>query len=212
MAEKPIIFSSEMVRAILEGRKTQTRRVIKPQPEKDPNGTKYNKSGYWCAIPGVGAMVPVHYLKTLCPYGKVGDRLWVRETFGIWCRGDCTPEGRPYDPAYLYRATDSPPEISIRNGIPEYALVEPFRWKPSIFMPKKAARIWLEITAIRVERVQEITLGDIICEGGIDKPMSFEDAVEKWIKVWDSINKKRGYEWEKNPFVWVIEFRRIDNE
>ncbi len=185
--ETGLIFTSDSVRAILDGRKTQTRRIIKPQPEKDPDGTKYNKSGYWCAIPGVGAMTPLHYLKHLCPYGKVGDRLWVRETFNDW--------KNPYYRTPKYKATDE-----------NYAGA---KWKSSRFMPKKFARIWLEITGIREERVQDISDKDCVAEGieHCTDLSKMESDHFRFIVLWDSINAKRGFGWNKNNWVRVIEFK-----
>jgi len=183
---KPILFNSEMVRAILDGRKTQTRRIVKPQPEEILQGD-------W---------------SELCPYGKVGDRLWVRETFK-YMNLEHTKVG--------YKA-------SIDETCNDGAFIRLGNWRPSIHMPKWAARIFLEITNIRVERVQDITSHDCIAEG-LPVPMvcdateyrdqthlnlnkSHERIKEYFQKLWDSINKKRGYGWEDNPWVWVIEFVR----
>ena len=171
--ERPILFSGEMVRAILDGRKTQTRRVVKPQP------------------PPLGGFVKN-------PYGQPGDRLWVRETWAL-------------DDKYYYRADGA---VGDRCG----------KWKPSIHMPRAASRITLEITGVRVERLQEITISDIYAEGAItDEWLEWRDDVsgvgmpagsrienerDVWEKLWDSINGKT-YPWKSNPWVWVIEFKRI---
>ncbi len=200
---KPILFKTEMVKAILDGRKTQTRRIIKPQPEKDPDGTKYNKSGYWCAIPGVGAMTPVHYLKSLCPYGKVGDTLYVRET---WARAS---EQRVRPPrAIVYRADWAKMFYDAGRN---WALCEyDIKWRSSIHMPKACARLFLEITDIRVERVRDISVEDCLCEGtGYENGEFYDNGyIDAFKTLWDSINKKRGFGWEVNPFVWVVEFKQ----
>jgi hypothetical protein len=190
--ERPILFSAEMVRAILEGRKTQTRRVIKPQPphwrwndyrwddECINVATDDDKSGY--------------YVK--CPYGFLGDRLWVRET---WQK--CPTCG-----LLNYRATRNTPGICAHcNG--KLGL-----WKPSIFMPRRVSNILLEVTGVRVERLQEISEEDAEAEG-VDFIPSAPAALNHrtaFAGLWDSINAKRGYPWESNPWVWVITFKRLE--
>lgn len=173
MKERPILFSGEMVRAILDGRKTQTRRVIKPQ------GEPYT-------------IEDVDVLK--CPYGIPGDRLWVRETFADlrgmgfghkWAYRADTPEGSESD------------RIRIGYGV---------RWKPSIHMPRWASRITLEITDIRVERVQDITYIDAKAEG-VEYEKGYTDPREAFATLWNSINAKRDYGWAMNPWVWIIEFK-----
>ena len=194
MKEHPILFSSEMVGAILDGRKSQTRRVIKPQPEK-----------YTVRI--VQSISPVHWQSRLpidlralypnsqptdmlgsifnCPYGQVGDRLWVRET---WADGISASTKQHYA---IYKASDG--------------LLPGQVWRPSIFMPRWASRITLEITGIRVQRVQEISPNECRDEGV--EPFLYKN---NFITLWNRINSKRGYGWDKNPFVWVIEFKRLE--
>lgn len=200
ITEKPILFSGPMVKAILEARKTRTRRVINPQPEvvKDAHwaGGGYLKfKGGSLALKALAATG-----EEFCPYGEVGDRLWVRETFAP-CIGGA--EG-PLNPT-LYRAD-------------EFEGYDKLTWKPSIFMPRWASRITLEITNIRVERLQAISESDIHAEG-IDEAFCSAlgetahrdpDLVEAWCHGWDALNAKRGYSWESNPWVWVIEFKKID--
>lgn len=180
MKERPILFSTDMVKAILDDKKTMTRRVIK-HPEK------YER---------------IRECDFCCPYGKVGQRLWVRETWDSDCTC-CNPKCN----GVIYKAGYS-------------GVIVPDKWRPSIFMPRWASRITLEITNIRVERLQEITEKDALAEG-VDW-YSIENKIEgigRWIegigrcqqafrKLWDSINTKRGYSWESNPWVWVISFRR----
>jgi len=175
MTEKPILFSTEMVQAILSGRKTQTRRVIKEPCD------------YGCITGDCD-----HDVQDQCdnailnasPYGKPGGKLWVRETW----RSDNT--------GYAYKAS------SYDKG---------FLWKPSIHMPRRAARIILEVTDVRVERLQDISGKDAAAEGIQSVSKYGQDAdVSDFADLWDSINKKRGYSWASNPYVWVVEFKRID--
>ena len=204
--ERPILFSAPMVRAILDGRKTQTRRVVKfPHP---PEGWHVNN----------------------CPYGIVGDRLWVRESLthitndpvhaqpcDVHCYTASIPHGmssaNPYEPNYLF-PNDGLPVLQPKNT-------------PAIFMPRWASRLTLEIVDVRVERLQEISAKDILAEGAVARahddqfghnPVSafdgkcYLDLRSLWAHGWDSINAKRGYGWDKNPWVWVIEFRKLSGE
>jgi len=203
--ERPILFSAPMVRAILEGRKTQTRRVIKPQPndsELSDDVLPATTYGYAWRDDGDGVW---H-----CPYGAPGDRLWVRETF-IHEPADYCWEASvsiPCRPAStVYRADVEDP----RGG----------RWTPSIHMPRALSRIDLEVTGVRVERLQDISEADAMAEG-IDRvgerfkgymPLhtgeQYDPALAKtsFSQLWESINGDRS--WADNPFVWVIEFKRI---
>jgi hypothetical protein len=194
--EREILFSSEMVRAILDERKTMTRRVVKyhgeqPRTVADKSIVPYSGTGEQLKR----AMEMNGYR---CPYGVPGDRLWVRET-------------------YRFRYADAGPgskEDSVQYRADRGCLVEPC-WHPSIFMPRWASRITLEVTGVRVERVQDITRTDIRAEGvTIPAHMSNEDSykaayLKAWRDLWDSINAKRGYGWDVNPWVWVVEFRRL---
>lgn len=186
MAERPILFSAPMVRAILNGTKTQTRRVVKPQPV----ATRGSKKP-WCSIEDL--------LKT-CPYGQPGDRLWVRESG--WERPERTPrmmrEGADTWEPYYYDADgwiDEDHADFKRWG---------FRRRPSIHMPRWASRIDLEITAVRVERLQDISEPDAKAEG-VDP--QFLLARTGFVSLWESINGTAS--WDENPWVWVIEFKRV---
>lgn len=194
---RPILFSTPMVKAILEGQKTMTRRVVKPQPPSFVSKMIFNDSvGMWLDRDGgieniwtktqsnMGNVQ--HLIKRPCPYGRPGDRLWARET---WAKGD----------AIYYKADEV-------EGVFSYA----GKWRPSIFMPRWASRITLEITDVRVERLQEITEGDSLREGIRDdfKDDTFFPTVYNFKILWDSTNGKK-YPWSINPFVWVISFRRI---
>jgi hypothetical protein len=213
MSDKPIIFSSEMVRAILDGRKTQTRRVVRPQPEEKPCGwpPELNKLSWYWKNEYIG--IPIN-LVNYCPYDSVGDLLWVREKFAYLQNPEaCFKEGEFPDVAYWAGGNWDEAEPDQQ---PE--------WKPSIYMPKWATRIWLKITNIRVERVQDITLEDVVAEGvrlegedymraafGVTKKGILECLVKPVFRnLWNSLNAKRGYSWESNPWVWVIEFKIKD--
>lgn len=192
---RPILFSTEMVKAILEGRKTQTRREVKPQPEWDQldvhNGKLMRKGGG----------VPSWYETGIkCPYGKPGDILWVRETYGRGVSGK-----------YYYKTDES--------FVDQLVLA----WKPSIHMPKAACRIFLKVKSVRVERLQDITPIDAAQEGiEIDtrqvsvvrhwldyqnKYKSCTTAVGSFMSLWKFINGPES--WDANPWVWVIEFEVI---
>jgi hypothetical protein len=174
MKEHPIIFSPSMVRAILDGRKTQTRRVIRGARGAESLYAG-NKDGLWVVERfGDAAQSLIR-----CPYGRVGDRLWVRETCGLTGRG------------IVYRA-DS--EVHIN------------RWIPAIHMPRSAARLFLSIEDIRVERLQSITYENAWAEGVF--PDS-GDAIASFASLWDRINAKRGFGWDANPWVWVVQFRKL---
>jgi hypothetical protein len=211
MKELPILFSGPMVRAILEGRKSQTRRVVKGlTPGHEHTGRSLTGLGYpasmgkwWAEFLHSEPGSPIY---VACPYGQPGDRLWVRET---WCPAatsgyDAPSDGR--DPSIWYRATD--------DGECEGP------WSPSIFMPRWASRIELEVTGVRVERVQEISPLDAIAEGIMEyepgafhwEPWGpgteyFRGPRDAFLTLWDSINAKRGHGWDVNPWVWVVEFR-----
>lgn len=181
MKEHPILFSSPMVLAIMGGKKTQTRRVMKPQPQDMDEWSGLNE--YTDGRYGFQTATGIDYF---CTYGRPGDRLWVRETYN----------GNK-EVGLAYRATN--PEL---NGCP---------WRPSIFMPRWASRITLEIVSVRVERLNDISEEDAMAEG-VTRPPYYSAAphYQIWFRnLWDSINAKRGYSWDSNPWVWVIEFKRV---
>ena len=190
MKERPILFSGEMVRAILDGRKTMTRRVCKYQPSMS-----VRKAGPMWSIKGGDALWDFGNKIVSCPYGQPGDFLWVREAWMPFTEQGC-PVG-----ATIYRATDHP----------EPDGDSPLRWNPSIFMPKSASRITLEITAVRVERVQDISDDDALLEGcpsGNQKEGMFTSRFY-FRGLWDSLNAKRGYGWNSNCWIWAITFKRL---
>jgi hypothetical protein len=208
-----------MVRAILKGRKTQTRRVVRDQPDGDYVAwvaASTDRKHLGCFA--FRRRSPVESLRDnpathrRSPYGEPGDRLWVRET---WAGDDMC--------GVLYRADH--PDADIRNGDLDEGEQQLRRWRPSIFMPRWASRITLEITEVRVERLQEITAADILAEGAVERahmdqnlgkmPVSamdghaYVDLMSLWRKGWNSINAKRGYPWKSNPWVWAITFKVV---
>lgn len=193
MKERPILFSAPMVRAILDGSKTQTRRVMRHQPTAQPvlcqNVTCKGRPSWVSALYIQGASIGSRM--ELCPYGEVEDRLWVRESF--------CPDWASHGP--IYKADWG---SAIDAGYPR----EP-RWKPSTHMPRWASRITLEVTDIRVERLQDITNNDAIEEGTPDLRTLENnwDMVRCYQELWGSIN---GSElWIANPWVWVVSFKRV---
>lgn len=205
--ERPIIFSGPMVRAILAGRKTQTRRVIKPQPKgwrADAYPDRYNNGPQWAFWLPDNRMTEEQTWK--CPYGEPGDRLWVRETCVI-CDGD-----------HMQRKTLD--ELLIKGPPPKsvyYVATDRIylgeKKTPSIFMPRCASRIALGVTNVRVERLQEINEEDAKAEGveaisvaDVPRQASWSNR-QDFSRLWDSINKKRGFGWDKNPWVWVVGFK-----
>ena len=212
MKERPMIFNAEMVRAILDGRKTQTRRIMKPQPTP----CTLQKGGHWWPSNVFKTMLHIEeemqngkggwggLVGDACPFGDVGDRIWVREA---WARYNIDQDS--HDMAY--RATT--PEDWPEEG----------RWRPSIHMPRWASRITLEITGVGVQRLQSISPNDASREGLIKLPATgryclnqgdqyfggaSHDAREVFSWLWESIYGAES--WQSNPWVWVIEFKRIE--
>jgi hypothetical protein len=194
VSEKPILFKGPLVRAILEGRKTVTRRIVKPQPIRDGDdlddwywsSPRYD-NGDGCNFFHTDEDHAKELMATACPYGVAGDRLWVRESFGT----QLGSFGESLE--YVFKATDDE-----RLG----------PWKPSIFMPRSASRLLLEIVSVRVERLQEISTEDACAEGMSTDHAGDWTAREQFQDTWDKINFKRG-SWASNPWVWVITFRRV---
>jgi hypothetical protein len=192
MSEKPILFCGEMVRAILAGTKVQTRRIITPQPTGSRYWSPFDEGWMLAFYPDNKDAEP-HILKPT--YLPGCHRLWVREA---WRFSD--------DPAHVasfhYRADGE------RAG----------RWHPSIFMPKSAARIWLEVTEVRAQRVAEISKEDAIAEGmpheWVNGPGGsyLPDPRGEFGILWNKLNAKRGYDFDSNPWVWAYTFKRIDHD
>ena len=199
--EKPVLFSGEMVRAILDGRKTQTRRVIKPQFAKTWGYGVRNQDPEYFSV-HVDIKEPNGEWRWLrCPYGKRGDRLWVRET---WRKG-ITIDGLAveYRADLSRRFLDDYPDKST-----DWYHLDDMPWRPSIFLPRWASRITLEIVNVKVERVNEISEKDAIAEGACCAYDS-DGQMCAFNNLWDSINAKRGYPFDSGAWVWVISFKRV---
>lgn len=214
--ERPILFSGPMVRAILDGRKTQTRRVVKL---RDPTATYscFDDEGWPLSADEYG-----QWHKDSCPYGQPGDRLWVRETWAAYTTpsheypGDCDViECAPKDMQEQYGTTRHDCIYQADEG-----LYGP--WRPSIHMPRWASRITLEITDVRVERLNEISEADAVAEGALpsdqwptaspfDSPALMAQygpaAKQCFQSLWESINGEGS--WAANPWVWAITFKRV---
>lgn len=216
---KPILFNTEMALALLAGRKTQTRRVVKPQPAGDGSAPEplETRPGAWNAWGDDNVLWPAY---------QPGDVLWVRETWSTRESDQChaqprngekcpyesceLPDGHCFPKEYIYKATDS---------LPEYG----GKWRPSIHMPKEAARLFLRVTDVRVERLQDITVNDLQFEGIVPAGYLSQYAVmteaDGWLDhfkaLWDSTIKPTDlyrYGWNANPWVWVYTFERITRE
>ena len=205
--ERPILFSAPMVLAILDGRKTQTRRIAKVTSDGCKEGFITPLAGF------VPRSIENHF--SYCPYGKPGERLWVRETWSkakssasqdIFYRADGETNGKQYALSFVERES---------------------KWRPSIHMPRSASRILLEITGVRVERLQDISEDDAIAdgvyEGGkvciCETPLDFVrscgncggrliDAVDMYKQIWQSLNGIGS--WDLNQWVWVVEFKVLE--
>lgn len=201
---RPILFNAEMVRAVLDGRKTQTRRIIKPQPTTSfstPDGDVWNWDFKFKDFIGAqGTDIKCQFPKTAayhCPYGQPGDHLWVRETFGSQVRRYGGGTGRHT----IYKADNAEAVDFTDSAGKQY----PVKWTPSIHMPRWASRITVEITDIRVERLQDISVDDARAEGCPDHD---KNTPLTWFSLlWQSINGADS--WDNNPWVWVIEFKRL---
>ncbi len=245
---RPILFSGPMVRAILDGAKTQTRRVVRFPKFASPEHAKamtwaeerpelrefirqFEGQRLVCNETNDVGTVAVH-----CPYGQPGDRLWVRETWTAdfsWPDDDGESElwwhempaafRGPASAYYVYYldgtawACCSDGVVRETSWIPTVDDMEGCRWQPSIHMPRWASRILLELTAVRVERLQDISRADAKAEGFLPGLNGFErwagqcygNAQLAYRACWDSLNAKRGLSWDANPWVWVLEFQRV---
>jgi hypothetical protein len=225
MKSRPILFSAPMVLALLAGTKTQTRRIVKLQDPAD-------------YVEG-GAMWTHAQQMDRCPYGHPGDRLWVRETWGYTRQCDDMGDGDVIAYAaggeHVYEDVDGRRRLRLtKSGAvmrPNHFCYPPKPWRPSIFMPQWASRLTLEITGIRVERLQEISHGDACREGAPGSDQTHADGevsnsrivslaldevgikegddalIEWYADLWESINGAGS--WDVNPWVWVVEFKRV---
>jgi hypothetical protein len=214
VSERPILFSGAMVRAILARTKTQTRRIIKLPKGAELDGITKNECPpieVFCSRPNQ----PTGAIRFGCPYGAPGDRLWVRETWAI-------PDDLGPASDVAYRA-DMPPDAESDERWARRVMQPAARWRPSIHMPRAFSRITLEITDVRVERLQSISDDDALAEGirfdgkWFDggphpikgTPKAMPSAVSAFESLWDSINAKRAA-WSSNPWVWVVAFHLAD--
>ena len=227
VATRPILMHAWSVRGILNGRKTQTRRIVKPQPDVSDWSTS-SIDGHWAGasarwahhddIPALGngwyieipGMCEGPYR---CPYGQPGDMLYVRETWAIRGCGrrvslapEAWPNGFPVD-RIQYIATDEAPATDEKG--------QPYWWnsRPSIHMPKALSRLWLRVTGVRVERVQEISAGDCYAEGVVYSGEGFDECLDPRIvfeALWDDTNGPGA--WERNDWVWALTFERVEAE
>lgn len=211
-SEKPILFSGPMVQAIMDGRKTQTRRVIDEQ-----KCLGYPHHEIASATSEDFTTTSGLTFEWKCPYGRAGDRLSVRERWGLWAKSDLEKR----DPALVVYAVNPNETRTPLTGQ---------RWRPSIYMPRWASRLTLEMVKVRVERLQDISEADAKAEG-IDCRIHPDQAGlmtwrdyhipgryaygsmfgprESFESLWNSLNAKRGFGWEKNPWVWVVEFKKL---
>ena len=213
MKETGIIMSGDHPKLVLDGRKTQTRRVVNIKGinihDKKWVNAQYNPK-YQSAIFNDGIR---ENWDAVCPYGQVGDRLWVRERYSIaeirW-----RPDGKSGGATVLYKAGGTK-SIGWNDWLMANWLKPDWdKKRPSIFMPRWASRITLEITEVRVERVQEITEADIKTDFFIGEIINGQLIItpatrESSPQLWDTLNEKRGYGWEVNPWVWVISFKVV---
>ena len=192
MAIKPILFNTEMVEAIREGQKTQTRRTVKQPPivgdiMRDEKGWYYEdgtRNGH-----------------SLIPQFSTGDILWVRETWGKLTECDVFPPYEPHEERFIYRAD---------RGDPDHFQA---KWHPSIHMPKEAARIFLRVKDVRVERLQDMDEDAAIAEGIADSPAGTDSPLLRFTELWDKTIRRedlREFGYHANPWVWVIEFERCE--
>lgn len=193
MKETGLMFKAPLVRAILEGQKTQTRRVLKPQPAPNhphDGGTKWVlERGLHVPVGSVGHLSVREKMGLRCPMGQHGDRIYVRETFNHFERNENFKEGCEC----FYRADGDCVDLQ--------------PWRPAIHMPKHAARIWLEITGVRVERLQQITEADAKAEG-VDAA-KYHGLDRAYARAFSELWETTGGDWDANPWVWVIDFKTI---
>ncbi|AVG17804.1 hypothetical protein CFN79_19090 [Chromobacterium vaccinii] len=204
--ERPIQFSADMVRALLAGAKTQTRCIVKPQPTvTEPQLRELDAwiDGFTLSQQVDGAWQH-GFVDAQCPYGEPGDRLWVQETWrkvSAECGCSEAPCGCPKPGDIVYRATQDDGDL---------------KWRPSIHMPRAASRILLEVTNVRIEQLQEIREADALaegvnsCEDGLETDGYYYAPEELYSMLWTKIYGWGNDGWNANPWVWVIEFKRVE--
>ncbi len=230
MKERGILMKRPLVISMQRGLKRTTRRLVMPQPKHlSPVRAYHRPNGEWAwvlAANGMGSGVTTDGFN--CPYGEPGALLYVREThwqYGTWREYE-GEDGKTHRTLERLFPDDHPDRLSgfsFACCTPEAERSNSAQWawhrRPSIFLPKWASREWLEVTAIRIERIQEITLADIAREGWAHAPktpdawLADTDEIKRtgfewFIRTWDDINLKRG-SWHSNPYVWIVDFKRI---
>lgn len=232
--ERPILFSAPMVRAILDGKKTQTRRVVTPQPSADWDGRMLECVWYHPSIERRGQLEPGPEIFGFaddregwkCPYGAPGARMYIKESAWMYCErrpNGTTKTGRA---KWVYVPLESAPvHYAVDGHKPTTAVVHPetknqwgWRLKVARFLPRWASRITLEVTDLSVERVQHICEADAIAEGfqgrrWDEKQKDYDSSSlsgrDRFRDLWNDLNAPRGFGWKENPWVWVVEFRRV---
>lgn len=211
MTERPILFSGAMVRALLDGTKTQTRRLVKPRDAEALDAAFfYADRESFAQLNGD----PSRFLGIRCPYGAPGDRLWVRETWGLRAHFDFTDWHRDS----VRGVTSLPPNLALDYRADWNEEHEPNFWRPSIHMPRWASRLTLEVTGVRVERLCDISEDDALAEGirqlssgsygaGGELASFSMTALDAFRSLWESINGADS--WADNPWVWVVSFKRV---
>lgn len=226
MKERPLLFSAPMVRAVLDGSKTQTRRVTKTEITMGRDSILAPHRGRKHAA---AYLLPEHAADAVgcCPYGQPGDRLWVREAHSIYpTHGQHRADGERWGPWGGLPTTVSEDGKQIAYYREGFDRCDPGRWRPSIHMPRWASRITLEITGVRVERLQDISEADAVAEG-VERTVTGDGwrrycadpeleaagltpcatAAASYRSLWEQINGPGS--WDANPWVWAIEFRRL---
>ena len=196
---KSIIFSADMVQAILAGHKTQTRRVVSPQI-KFFQGECFDVIQHYVNGKVKRFLTIASFIREKAPH-KIGDILYVKETY-------CPSQTQESN--YHYWTDGETIKIpSLSGGVDEIGRADGLKWRPSIHMPREAARLFLRVTDVRVERLQDISLHDICCEGILPNFL----CKNEFINLWNGLNAKRDggiYAWERNPWVWVYTFERCE--
>ena len=223
MKEKPILFSTEMVKAILAGKKTMTRRVIKPQPKEQLKCViQHETKGRSCWMEENADQLSKDF--KFHKYYEVGDILWVRETWAIHDLMLKPKKLNPNDEAWFYKRKFSPEMVPHVVYAADYPVGSwKGAWRSPRYMPRTAARLFLKVKDIRVERLQDITEEDTKAEGVLWNRARKLNELEKsnniidnakalFMHLWGSINSKRGYGWDLNPWVWVVEFERVEGK
>lgn len=224
MTERGIIMSGPLIAPTMDGRKSKTRRVVPDLPDWVIKTTeRVENVGPWfhfianhpegkcghkkCGCIGSERGEQPSMWTVRCPYGEPGDQLWVRE---MWNCGTMPRQGRRVNVCFPKVGKK---DVRLKNDteIEQWERYKNKRWVPSIHMPRWASRIQLEIISVRVERLQDLTEEDAIAEGMPALPNSewYPTWVKTFLHYWNGLNADRGFEWDANPWVWVIEFRRI---